>query len=128
MGNSVLQDWVTNLSFKEQTGLISSIRGCDYIDKYTDLVIDNEDKRYSHKDVVKLLRYSILKNADKKTDFMSKELIPARKIVLLLGILHVNKELLHWYEHVVLAIKIIAKNHDNIFVKDYWGNVLKEIK
>lgn len=118
----VLQDWVMNLNWKMQTGLISAIRGYDD-DIETE---DNNDV----KSVVKMIRYLVLRNADGSTKFMSKYCLEEDEVVTIL-VKHVEHCIksyssLHWIKHIVMAIDIIMDYHHSSYVQYYWLNVGKK--
>lgn len=133
---SVLQHWVTGLSFKEQTGLISAVRGADYV---------NDEPFDSKKAIVKMLRYLILNNADDKTEFMSNKVLDAEDVIGYLmaehdnvsnknNLMTINPDLevlnsvnTHWFDHIMLAVSIISKRHTNTYVRHYWEKVYTEL-
>lgn len=131
MGKSVLLDWVTDLEFTEQTGLISVIRGMDNVDP---------DVSEMMKKIIRPLRALILNNANDRTNFMSNEIVSQKEIIVLckkLEQLHLQTMApsddegvgynSHWLEHIKLALKIICKKHPDPYVRQYWGMVRKEL-
>lgn len=123
--NSVLQDWVMTLNWKEQTGLISSIRGTDGIN------LDEEvDERC--KCITKMIRFLILNNADSKTKFMTDDVIDTDSMVSKLRMIYeeitVSNISAHWFDHIFLAIKIIMKKHPNAYIRMYWLTVYLDYK
>lgn len=116
--NSVLQDWVMTLTWKEQTGLISAIRGVDMEDGGT--------SQYC-KTITKMIRYLVLNNADAKTTFMTDEVSPIDEVVANLKLLHIHVSLgtlsYHWFDHIFLAIKIIMDKHPNAYTRMYWSTI-----
>ena len=118
----VLQDWVMNLNWKMQTGLISAIRGYDD-DIETE---DNNDV----KSVVKMIRFLVLRNADGGTKFMSKYCLEEDEVVTIL-VNHIENciktyKSLHWVKHMIMAIDIIMDYHHSSYVQHYWLNVGKK--
>lgn len=126
--NLVIQDWVTSLHYKSQTGLISAIRGSD---------IFPENKTI--KSVVKNIRYLVLKNADKVTGFMSdriREVEETAKIITEFrnSIRVLSKELAkvsdlvivneHPVDHLIMAFKIIRDKHPDSYVRMYYKEVM----
>lgn len=55
---SVVQDWLSELSMKQQTVLLAAFRGCDGLSKH------DPSKHFT-----KIMRGSILKNADNSSTF-----------------------------------------------------------
>jgi hypothetical protein len=114
---SVLQPWVSECTLKEQTTLLSVIRG-------------NDNECVSAKNITKMLRYIILVNADKSTTFMDDKILPVGKVVNYLKNQYADNP--HWVEHVVYASFVIGKSCDNPYARRYWfsigGSVNPEIK
>ena len=118
----VLQDWVMNLNWKMQTGLISAIRGYDDD-------IETEDN-IDVKSVVKMIRFLVLRNADGGTKFMSKYCLEEDEVVTIL-VNHIENciktyKSLHWVKHMIMAIDIIMDYHHSSYVQHYWLNVGKK--
>ena len=119
--NSVLQDWVTALHWKDQTTLISSIRGCD-----------NEDDDY--KELTRSLRGLILNNADKPDKvggFMNVHTILTDvEIYDIINKAKSDTSVLgeHWLGHMAMAIQMLGKRHPNIYVRCYWSGVYNYLK
>ena len=116
----VLQDWVMNLNWKMQTGLISAIRGYDN---------DLEDDNHDIKSVIKMIRFLVLRNADNSTSFMSKNCLSEDVLVDIL-FNHIDKcvkenKSIHWVKHLHMAIDIIMNYHHSSYVKYYWIKVAK---
>lgn len=120
--NCVLQDWVLYLNYKMQSALISAVRGYDN---------DFDDNKTDLKNVVRMLRHLILKNADGNNNFMTKYCIPEEVIVKTL-ITHLedcfnNDKSIHWIEHIYSAINIIMNYHHNSYVQHFWLNIAKKM-
>lgn len=113
----VLQDWVVELSWKEQTGLISAIRGLD--------LPEDSDYYKESKTITKMLRYLILNNADSKTSFMELDVVYHENDVsdVLYTISNLGSMYKHWYDHIMMAINIIVNKHDNPYVRHYYKGV-----
>lgn len=121
----VLQDWVMNLNWKIQTGLISAIRGYD-----NDIEVEDNTDVIDIKSVVKMIRFLVLRNADSNTRFMTKYCLPEDAVVDIL-VNHVEQSIknytsLHWVKHIVMAIDIIMNYHHSSYVQHYWLNVSKK--
>lgn len=115
---TVLQDWVCKLNFKQQTGLISAIRGFDGE--------EGESFGYSLKDITKMVRGVILKNADSSTKFMSLSPLNKSDVVDTLVKWTENKEDWHWLNHIVMALHTISLYHYNEYTKLYYLELCKE--
>ena len=115
--NPVLQDWVMSLDWKEQTGLISAIRGVD--------ISDYELLEKECKSITKMIRFLVLNNADSKTSFMTDEVLSPTDIVSKLEYLYNQVTLgnlpLHWSSHIFDAISIIIKKHPSKYIRMYWS-------
>ena len=113
----VLQDWVIDLSWKEQTGLISAVRGLD--------LPEDSDYYKESKTITKMLRYLILNNADSKTSFMELDVVYHENDVsdVLYTISNLGSMYKHWYDHIMMAINIIANKHNNPYVRHYYKGV-----
>ena len=111
---SVMQDWTKKLYFKQQTSLISAIRGCD-------IPTATEDE----KSVVKVIRGLVLRDADGRSKFMSHYPMDANKLLgtLVNASQYYNKW--HWLNHVVSALYSISLYHHNEYTKLYYVNLLK---
>lgn len=121
----VLQDWVMNLNWKMQTGLISAVRGYD-----NDIEVEDNTDVIDIKSVVKMIRFLVLRNADSNTKFMSKYCLPEDAVVDIL-VNHVEQAIknyisLHWVKHIIMAIDIIMNYHHSSYVQHYWLNVSKK--
>lgn len=118
--NPVLQDWVMSLGWKEQTGLISAIRGVDSSD-------DDKGVVRNCKKITKMIRYLVLNNADSKTGFMSDRVIEIHDLVDILNTLNdkviQGQVSFHWFDHIFIAIKIIIDKHPNPYTRVYWSSV-----
>ena len=114
MGTPVLQEWVTKLSWKEQTGLISAIRGED----------NDGAGTTDTKALTKLVRKIVLNNADPKTEFMVQLLMPPGDYAILL-VAAVSHAPSNWTEHMLLALRIIAKKNKDVFVTWFINEILE---
>lgn len=111
----IFKDWVLELSLKEVTGLMSAIRGAD------------EGCFKDTKKLVRHVRGLVLHNADTKTGFMIEGAIDGlyavKTIHSVITTIKKSKGSIstHWLDHILLAIRIIAKYHPD--GKD-WQNIL----
>lgn len=111
----VLQDWVGKLNFKQQTGLISAVRGYD----------GNEGYSFGCglKAITKMVRGIVLKNADTSTSFMSLKPLDRNDVVDTLCKWTENQEEWHWLNHIVMAMHTISLYHNNEYVKLYFREI-----
>ena len=118
--NSVLMDWVISLSWKEQTGLISAIRGYDNSEN-----IKNTDNAIFLKELTKMIRFLVLNNADKNTSFMTEEIIPIEKIREMLLSDAMTKDIIdiHWLGHIKMASRIIYRKHPSNYTRYFYKRV-----
>lgn len=109
--NFVLQDWTKNLTFKQQTGLISTIRGNDA----------KNGTCYESKEITKMIRFLVLKDADKKTEFMTNKVLKQNRVIRFLKESYPTNQ--HWVEHIIGTAFNFKHNHPNNYVKEYWGGI-----
>lgn len=112
---SVFQDWVLSLSFKQQTGLMTVIRGTD---KHNGNCMES-------KDITKMLRFIILKDADKKKQFMSGYVVKLNKVIHFLKKEYRTNQ--HRVEHLTGTAFNINQNHPNNYTMEYWSSIGKII-
>ena len=118
--NPVLQEWVMCLNWKEQTGLISAIRGYDGVYKVSSKSGD------ILKRITKMIRFLVIKNADKNTKFMSDEIISIESLKDYMDDILLNVDT-HFIEHMLKAIKIIKDKHPSNYVRLFYKNLYDEI-
>lgn len=113
--NCILQDWVLELSFIKQSGLISCVRGVDFDEVETKIYL-------SSKRITRMLRYIIVKEDKRRNqNYLSNEIVPVRDCVEIL----LNETLpKHWREHILYSFKIIATEHYDNYVRKYYRDVL----
>jgi hypothetical protein len=117
MNESVVQEWLSKLSMKQQTVLLAAFRGCDGLPK-TD----------PSKHFTKLMRGSILKNADGCSTFFPKdfdsnveegnELIDDFFIDCSRG--GMDQYPVHWLLHFIQAAEIIGYKCPHKAIAKYW--------
>jgi hypothetical protein len=93
----VLQDWVLECSFKEQTVLMTALRGCDVV------------KKDIGKPLVRIMRFVILKNADSSTGFGTFDLITPTQIDEFSS--QIGLYPVHWLQHFMHGCEIIGYRH-----------------
>lgn len=95
MGGKVLQDWMGDLSWKQQSVIISSLRG--------------PDTHYSPnlKKISKWIRRVTQNNADIRGDYMKKENLPRFE--------EIEKEAefcsVHYFAHLLQGLEIVGYKH-----------------
>lgn len=103
---SVLQDWMLDISFKQQTVVLTALRGCDGTAKYDPC-----------KPFVKKLRSVVLKNASniKDTKFMynniSQEDITGMEW---------DEYPLHFVTHFMHAVEIVGYHHQDTETRNWF--------
>jgi len=111
---SVVQEWIAEYcSFKEQTVLLTALRGCDGIPK--------EDVS---KQMVRVMRGVLLKDADASTDFMRSAPHPDDLRQFLTNLDHYP---VHWLMHFAHAAQVIAYRHPNPAINGNWLMVYRNI-
>lgn len=106
---TVTQDWLESLSFKQQTVLLTALRGCDGISK--------ED---CTKKLVRDLRRVILKDAAPTAgQFMS-----VCKLTDVLPLVdNMDMYPMHWLMHYIHAVEIVGYNHPDFGIKNKYHNM-----
>lgn len=104
---SVLQPWLSNLSLKNQTLLLSAIRGPDGVAKNNKV-----------KDVLKFYRACVLKEADNLSGFMDFH-EPERDVVRKF-VQDIEEYPLHWVMHFYRACAILSREPDGDFWQDLY--------
>lgn len=98
MSESVIQSWVNELTFKQQTVLLSSLRGCDGIYK--------EDLS---KPLIRALRAVILKNAEMRSSVFMNGSIDETTVNKFAE--DFDQYCLHFVMHLIHAVEIIGYKH-----------------
>src|SRR6266581_2244475 len=92
---TVVQPWVSNLPFKQQTLLLSAIRGPDGVGKTNKV-----------KNVLKYYRATVLKNADALSGFMDQKEPTVKTMNKFVR--DIEEYPLHWVMHFYRAVAIIS--------------------
>ena len=125
--NVVIQDWLKELTFKQQTVLLSAIRGCDGVLK------EDLSKKF-----VRNFRYVILKDAanNRTSDikprpdcyeppsFMQDVITDHDYKTFMKSLDHYP---MHWLLHFTHAVQIIGLYHPDGTTRSYWDNVYFDI-
>lgn len=103
--NLVVQPWFINLTFKQQTVILSALRGCD-----------GKCKEDISKKITRFYRSIILKNADNTSSFMTTQDIITFKNDFDNLLSDVDSYPIHFIFHLTHGIEIIGYHHpeDNI--------------
>ncbi len=106
--NSVVQDWVAkNCSFKQQTVLLSALRGCDTVEK------NDVSKLFIRK-----YRSAVLKDASPGGgDFMKDEI--TREIITEFT-KSLDKYPIHFILHFTHAVEIVGFKHQDLMIGHWW--------
>lgn len=111
---SVVKEWISNLSLKQQTVLLSALRGCDTVDKH------DVSKLFIRK-----LRSVILNNAcPNEGDFMQDTVTDE---VIYNFTKSLDKYPFHFLMHFIHAVEIIGYKHPDENTKLWWNNLYKTI-
>jgi hypothetical protein len=113
--NSVVQDWVSSASFKQQTVLLSALRGCD-----------GKNKEDISKFITRQLRGVMLKNADSRSGFMHKKnmLQFEKRFDLLLK--DIDSYPVHFILHLIHAFEVVGYYHDDTNIRDTFKRLYKK--
>lgn len=112
---TVLQDWMGELSWKQQSVLLTSLRGPD------------TSRPVNVKKVAKWLRKITQNDADPSTEFMNSTNLPTSE--------ELNKELeyctIHYVCHLMHSLEIIGYNHPNEPIRkiasDYYFGLVRAL-
>ena len=118
--SSVVQDWVAEFcTWKQQTVLLASFRGCDGLPKH------DQSKVFTKK-----MRRTLLKNADESSTFFSAvsvfDLTPENREPIDDFFIDCSRGSMdaypvHWFLHFLQAAEIIAYKCPFDSVRDYWA-------
>lgn len=109
---SVVQPWVSQCTFKQQTVLLTAIRGCDGVS------CEDISKKF-----IKYYRSLVLKNAapkDPNNEFMDVEI---DKDTTTKFVKDIEKYPMHWVMHFLQAIQLLSYYHPNENVRSSWGRL-----
>lgn len=102
---SVLQDWAENLPLKQQTVLLTALRGPDFSPKETCV------KQY-----VREIRRAVLKSAGGTSSFMTPQ--PLSNMDEFLA--EAEGLSVHWFTHFMHAAEVIGYKHPDNLVSRVW--------
>lgn len=113
---SVVQDWLSDLTMKQQTVLLAAFRGCDGLPK-TD----------PSKHFTKMMRATLLKNADPASTFYPPENALTDPEVDLVDDFFIDcsrggmdQYPVHWLLHLLQAAEIVGYKCPILAWKNYW--------
>jgi hypothetical protein len=112
---SVVQVWLSELNWKQQTVVLTALRGCDGIEK------ENPSKVLS-----RLLRGDILMNADNSSSYMKK--FTAWEVNESIKKLFddLDRYPIHFITHLCHAAEIIGYKHPDENIRRFWFSVYLE--
>ena len=111
---SVVHDWLSKLTFKKQTVLLTAIRGCDGIGKH------DPSKKFIRK-----YRSVILHNAvpnDPESMFM---IVNITKDEIYEFTKQMDHYPMHWLFHFIHAVEIIGYKHPDNLTRFWWNDLYK---
>jgi len=110
---SVVQEWINNLSWKQQTVLLAAFRGCDGLPK------SDPSKRFT-----KQIREVILKNADPTSTFIESgleyDLSYVKDFFIDCSRGGIDAYPVHWMMHFLQAAEVIGYKHPDSKIRKYW--------
>jgi hypothetical protein len=106
----VIRDWLQSLAWKEQTVLLTAIRGCD-----------NRPIEDPVKPIIQEYRSIVLHDAvpSENDGFMKKFNDEERDRFLK----HIDEYPLHWFKHFLHAVEIVGYKHPDDDIRDRWNNL-----
>lgn len=108
MKNSVVQDWLSDCTLKQQTVVLTAIRGCDGV-----------NKEHPSKNCVRYLRSVVLKNA---ATINTKFMVASESIWddVLEFRHHLDECPIHFVLHFMHAAEIIGYYHPDFKIRSLW--------
>ena len=115
MTNSIISNWISTLSFKQQAYLLMLIRNCDIVD-YDDpsRVLVNEYRKVIFKSIVPVNDIDELSTENEDRDF--------RKLISKIC-MNCNKYPLNFYKSLLTCSQIIGHKHPDFKTKKRWFDV-----
>lgn len=109
---SVVKSWLFGLTFKQQTVLLSALRGCD-----------GKNKEDVSKTITRYFRYLVLKNADNDTSFMQLVSEAALLEIFTKFFSDIDSYPMHFILHLFHAIEIIGYKHPEVMIRNFWRDI-----
>ncbi len=113
---SVFQEWLQTISWKQQTVIITGLRGCDGLSKYD-----------PSKHISRSIRMAALKNADTTTTYMKHDLFDELLESAKKFIADLDKYPLHFVLHMAHACEIIGYKHPDDKTRETFNAVYNQI-
>lgn len=111
----VVREWLSDLTWKQQTVLLSAIRGCDGVSKHD-----------PSKQFVRPLRGLVLQNAEPGVEDDTFMHHPDDDDVD--DFAHrLDDYPMHWLVHFIHAVEIIGYKHPDSEVRDWWSDLYTEM-
>lgn len=113
---SVVRDWVTELTWKQQTVLLTAIRGCD-----------DRPSNDPSKPIIQEYRSIILHNAvpeDDSTDGFMDE-FTSKELTIFLD--SIEEYPLHWITHFLHAAEIVGYKHPDASIRLRWSEIYNSV-
>ncbi len=104
----VVQAWLRACSWKQQSVLLSALRGCDGLPK------DDVSKLFTRK-LRSVLLYSA--DGDLKGDFM-KDVVTSETVAQFTS--HLDHYPVHWLMHFIHAVELVGHKHPQSEVRCWW--------
>jgi hypothetical protein len=107
--SSVIQSWLSqdNITLKQQTVVLTGLRGCD-----------NQSKYDISKKLVKKIRTVVLINADAKNSDFMKNTMSIDELKTFVS--DIGKYPTHFISHVCGCCQIIAYKHPDKYIRDWF--------
>lgn len=104
---SVVQDWVMSASFKQQTVLLSALRGCD-----------GKNKEDISKFITRQFRGVILHNADQSSGFMHNKELSHFSQMFDKVLKDIDSYPVHFVLHLIHAFEVVGFYHDDPEIRE----------
>lgn len=106
---SVVRDWLENITLKQQTVVLTAIRGCDQVAKYD-----------VSKKIIRKLRNTVLHDACPNSEYMKID-VSEEDIHAFLK--QPDTYAVHWLLHFLHAIEIIGYKHPDTKTRKWWASL-----
>jgi len=115
MPTSIINNWISTLTYKQQAYLLMSLRNCDIVD-YDDpsRILINELRKVIFKTIIQVNDIDDLSKENEDRDF--------RKLIIKVSI-NMNKYPLNFYKSLILSSQIIGYKHPDFKTKKRWFDV-----
>ncbi len=113
---NVVYDWISALSLKQQTVILSALRGCD-----------GKNKEDPSKTITRSFRFTILKNADGGSGFMHGIDIDKLHDKVECFIKDIDSYPMHFLLHLAHAMEIVGYKHPEEKFRKLWLSIYEKI-